>query len=212
MNRRKSNQKANSLRANRGNSRNKNSGFHDIPQRNLTIKNSKVFRFRAGTTLNEQIIAPNNMRGIFGLMATTTNNLQPMCKSLRVKRITIHTPPASTGNYSSCGVRWIGVYGEHVLVSDTSINISRPAFITSTPPANSLASFWRTTSDSDGFMALSVPQNSIIDLEVEWIIFDGANNVTSFLASAPLPLYSIVYGYLDGLNQTLAPIGLATYS
>lgn len=211
--RRKSNQKANSLRANRGNSRNKNNGsYHDLPQRNLTIKNSKVFRFAVKSTIDSVPITPFSIRGIFGLIAVTSTQLQPFVKSFRVKRVTIHSPPVTFGSYATSTIKWIGTYGEHIVVSDTSINTARPVFVTSAPPKESLASFWRICSDNDPFMLVSASQNSIIDFEVEWVQYEGDNALAYFVASAPVPTASVLYGYLDGITTTIRPIGIATYS
>jgi hypothetical protein len=85
---------------------------------------------------------------------------------------------SSTANYSVCSVEWTSTYGPSKVVSDSSIALE-PGYVHSSPPAQSLASFWSISgsNESDIIMLLNYPGNCIIDITYSLIVQNGETPV-----------------------------------
>jgi hypothetical protein len=62
------------------------------------------------------------------------------------------------------------------VVSDSSSNVAAPAYISTVPPKQSIASFWALTGSNEGFsmFELNTPIGSIIDIHITAVLFNGA--------------------------------------
>jgi hypothetical protein len=99
------------------------------------------------------------------------------------------SPPPSQGSFATCSVEWSGQAAASTLeVSDTSVSPTFPAHLNTTPPRNSLASFWQTAGAAvDQLFTIVAPAGSIVDVHLSLILSDDdATAVTLAIATGVL--------------------------
>lgn len=142
---------------------------------NLEVKHRYRFTSTAG---NLTAITPNKLLCAAGVMATSSTEGHAIFRAVKLDQIEIWTPPASQGQSATCSVYWssggpnVGMTRE---VSDTTVSTAIPAHVRTSPPANSLASFYGagTTGASPTIASLMAPTGSIIDVWVSLVMADG---------------------------------------
>jgi len=89
------------------------------------------------------------------------------------------------------------ITGNSFRYMDTSIGATTPSFVEAKPPKNSGQAAWHKADDATTCMLISVPVNSIIDVEYELVLHD--DGVASAVAT---PLTSAATGalYARGLD------------
>jgi hypothetical protein len=132
--------------------------------------------------------------------------------TLRIKRVQIWAPPLTSGT-NEVEILW-GVQGQAnmnpVRVTDVSVSTAFPAYISTSPPPNSVASFWQNVGVNQDMFKISCPTASYIDVTLELTLWNNEGsgfNTTVALAT----LGDMYYMSLDGPTpHDMQPIGLNT--
>jgi len=172
------------------------------PQFNATVKFARKARFAVitGNTLNlTRAMLLNHL-----VAAKTTTTATRLLSGIRLKSITIWamaTSSAASTQYAPvvASVEWTSTYGPSQIISDSSMSIS-PAFVQTSPPRNSLASFWSLTAsnESDVVAILTLPINALIDITYECILQNG-ETPTGVSPTNVMVAGSVYMSYLDGI-------------
>lgn len=186
------------------------------PQFNAHAKYTRTFRY---TSLSGAVlpISSQDILQSAGCVAATTTSAYPIYNSLRIRKISIWTPPPSQGAAATCTVAWANPTGSGsvnspaIEVSDTSVSTAQPATLVTRPPKLSIPSFWQQTSTLV-LCNITAPTGSIIDLCVDLIHCDGLlydNNVPVTIIGGTVGL--TYYFALDGeASKEYTPVALAT--
>jgi hypothetical protein len=149
-----------------------------------------------------------------GTVATGVNMLYSFYKSVRIKQVAIYAPPAAQGGFATCSVEWVSNTGNNREISDTSNSVSVPSTITSSPPRNSLASFWTSFDSTQILCILTAPIGSIIDVMLDLILYDDEDsaNGATYTSTALATVGNVYYLALDNSNATAhyVPVSLTT--
>lgn len=208
----KSNQKANSLRANRGGTRKSSQrpgmessrGGSMVMYKRLQppeFVTSPIYRrrirYRIGTNISQEALSNNDLcRGLGGVFAVTTTLGYPVCASVKLTQVEIWSPTPTMGSNVTASLQWdtSGANGDFAgpsqIEADSSMDPSRPAYIKTKPPKLSLCGFWKSTAlnDTDRIALVTCPSGSIID----FLILFTTNEALG--PSASLVLASVVAG------------------
>ncbi len=120
--------------------------------------------------------------------ATAINAAYRVFAAARVRNVEIWGP-ASAAGFSTVSLSLPGsvyVGGESKTISDSSLGADRPAHVSVRPPVGSLAYNWFNDGAAEVCMQIACPQNSIIDLQIEYVMrnSEGAVAVTAAVAAA----------------------------
>jgi len=155
-----------------------------------------------------------------GVVATSAVVGHSINQSVKVNKIEVWAPPASQGAFATCSILYPGTNQSQAReITDTSVSVTEPAHIVSTPPAKSLCSFWTNGAQvggaNDPLFTLTAPSGSIIDVWVSLILNDGVSandaNVTATLVGATVG--GLYYTSLDSTisaGSIYKPVGLTT--
>lgn len=182
----------------------------DPPAINSNVRISHKFRYVASAAIVDVGIVSDDLIMACGGMAVATTTVAALARTAKLKSVTVWTPTATSTTPTTCSVEWpASQRSPSSEVSDTSINVSRPAHIVARPPKESLSSFWFDESTNATVFTLNAPIGSVVDVELEYYLLDGTtaavqNTVTGATTGR------IYYGYLDGdTNHLLVPVSLA---
>jgi hypothetical protein len=131
---------------------------------------------------------------------------------IKLKRIEIISTfgTGSTTDPVPISLEWLSNYGPSAQSSDTASNVSVNACIKTSPPKQSLASFWSLTgvNESEVLCKLILPQNAshTVDLWVDIVLMDDETPVT--VVTAALSTAAQFYlSYMDGQSTSvLVPV------
>jgi len=183
-----------------------------LPQLRTNVVVSHTYRFvstsgTATTVTNDSVIAA------LGNICTVTNtSVSAIAQSFHVRKLTLVSPPASQGASATCSVEWLAaavVSSTNMEVSDTTVSVAVPACVVSSPPANSNAAFWQTSS-TNGLFILTAPVGTVIDLAVDYILVDDPafNKITTVATGV---LGTMYYLSLDpNATHRYTPVSLTT--
>jgi len=147
------------------------------PQLKSNIMLTHRYRFLS-TSSTTTTITPNSILCAAGTICTVVNsNVISMFTSFKIRRVEVWSPPASQGAAVTCSLNWSGAvsqFSPDLEVSDTSLSVTRPAYISTSPPQGSIASFWQSLS-SNGIFELTAPSGSVIDVVLDLILYDDDN-------------------------------------
>jgi hypothetical protein len=169
------------------------------PPFNSTISVSRRVRYVASTAFTSGSLTRADLLNHLICCTLATANAR-LLSGFKLNRIEIWSPGSSTFTTATSSVEWLSSYGPSKVVSDSSMTIE-PAHIVSTPPPQSLASFWSLTgsNETETLCTLSYGANSIIDLSYEIIFQNGETPVVVTTAASNatgtvymLPLFGIV--------------------
>lgn len=91
----------------------------------------------------------------------------------------------AAGATTSIALEWnagaTGFLMDGVAVSDQSVSASRPAYLTSTPPTESLGSWYQAgvTGDSNILFSITCPGGTLIQIDYDWVMNSGEPNVSA---------------------------------
>jgi hypothetical protein len=109
-------------------------------------------------------------------VSSIAGNNYRILSGIKLASIEIWSPAnvGSSGSNATCSVEWTSTYGPSSIKSDTSMGVE-PAYVHTSPPPNSLASFWSISGsgESDVIAFLTVPFNSVLDIVVDCIVQNG---------------------------------------
>jgi hypothetical protein len=191
------------------------------PQFNSTIKVQRKARFQVTsvTTGSTTLSLTRKMLLNHLVVATAANTCYRILSGIRLKSLTLW----SMGISNTSGlqyipvthsVEWTSTYGPSVIVSDTSMSV-RPAFISTSPPKNSLASFWSLTgfNETDVIAIIDYTPSTVIDMTYEVIIQNGESPVSA-TTTLTMTVGNLYMSYLDGLLGAgqISPVSYASIS
>lgn len=106
---------------------------------------------------------------------------------------------------TTCSVFWSSNYGPTNEVSDSG-NAFRTATVTTSPPKQSLASFWSLagSNETEVLCTITCPIGTIIDINVDLVLEDGETPV-SITSTQTGVLGQLYAGYLDFAAGAGAP-------
>jgi len=191
-----------------GNGR-RTAGNISIPQLRTNVIKRHRFRFVAASAVSVSGITSAMLLGTAGTICIVTNStVANIAKSVKIQSIEVWAPTATSTTATTCAVEWSGsVNSPNMEVSDTSINVSRPAHIKTSPPPQSTSSFWQVTGSSALFN-LTCPAGSIVDVTLH-LIENDQPTVSGVDTVATGVLGEMYYLPLDGTaTHLLLPISL----
>jgi hypothetical protein len=99
-----------------------------------------------------------------------------LLQAVKLNRIEIWSSQSSGASVSTVSILWQTQYGAQIEHSDSSTSTTFPAHLITTPPPQSLASFWSTngSDESEVLFQVSANQYSIIDVHMDLVMADGA--------------------------------------
>jgi hypothetical protein len=148
---------------------------------------------------------------------TSGANGYRVIQSIRVKEVEMWlfmAPGASTAGALDLELEWYSALANDVRISDMG-NANEPAYIRSTPPKNTLASFWsvQQSSEGDQLLAISIDNagyntqcSLVVDVAVEYTLVDPTTKllaISTFSGSA----HSLNYNVLDNTAIGATSIG-----
>jgi len=185
-----------------------------VPMFRSTIRFRHMFRFQSTNTSssNTLSITRADLLNLVTVGNFSANKLYRIFSGAKLNKIEMRNPGASSvagsdTELTTGSVEWTSTYGPSSEISDSGTPL-HPLFITTSPPRQSLASFWSLTgfNESDVLMIIVVPSLAIVDLWVEFVMQDGQTPV--LLTPTADPVDGQVYAvYLDGVvSGVLKPV------
>jgi len=141
------------------------------------------------------------------MVAKTTSSAARIFAGVKLNRVEIFDPgwvngSAPTGFGQPASLEWTSNLGPTTLRSDTG-NSFVPAHVVTTPPPQSLASFWSISgsNETEVLFTITVHQQSIIDVWFDFVLFNGETpvNIAPF---TPMTVGQLYAGFLDGVGST----------
>jgi len=168
------------------------------PQVAATIQSNRVQRYatlgNTGTVSITRAALLNHL-----LMCTATTTYGRLLSGYLLKGIKIWCPSSGSDVTSTISVEWLSNYGPSRIVSDVSMSV-KPAFLHSSPPKNSLASFWSLTgsNESEKICVLTLPEQSVVDVTYSRI-FENGETPTLVTATDSGTAGTLYMTFLDGV-------------
>ncbi len=133
------------------------------------------------------------------IMNTTATTNYRLLSGIRLKSVSIW----QSGSTSPISVEWTSQYGPSSIVSDTAVGTAQPAYVSTSPPPMSLASFWSITgqNETEVIAILSYVTNAVIDITYEAVLQNG-ETPTSVTTTANGTTGTVYMTYLDGVTKT----------
>jgi hypothetical protein len=174
------------------------------PQLITSVISSRTFRFYGA---NQAAVQRGFLLALLAVNASGGSQYWGIISSIKVKRISITAVTGSS--LQSIGLLWKGGgLARDLMISDSSTSTAMPAYITSTPPPMSNASFWSSIDSASLTEVLFVvnPTNEeggaspvcIVDVSVDMVLVNQEGfSVTGLGSGSPTPGF-LYYSYLDG--------------
>jgi hypothetical protein len=157
-----------------------------------------MLRFTATNASSSTVITRKNLLCAYLMGYGSSTTLLRLIAGIKLNRIEIYGSVASAGFANTVSVEWLSNYGPSSEISDTSTSTSEPAHLVTSPPPQSLASFWSMigTNESENIFNISCTAGSIIDVWVDIVLLDGQGNTASTSTTASGTYLYVTY--LDG--------------
>jgi hypothetical protein len=150
------------------------------------------------------------------VQAASATAAHSLFQSVKLNRVSIWgAPPGTTGGATvSCeflGSNSGGPSGPSRIFSDTVLGTSGTAKLVVKPPKTSYAGMWLGTS-GEGVISLVVPEGSVVDLDVTFVLSNGVATLasTTIAAGTAGAIYSLALDFTG--SAVLAPVSYATVS
>lgn len=187
------------------------------PQIKSNLVFSHRYRFVANANAAVNITSRNLVRAA-GYVCTTATNGASIVGSVRIKEVEMWAPPASQGAATTCSILWIGASSSvpgasDIEYSDTSVSTAFPAHVRSRPPPKTLAGDFCQDNSTLAMFSLVAPSGTIVDVDMELMLNDGATVATSNFTVASGTAGLVFYAPLDADTAAAAklqPISLST--
>lgn len=180
----------------------------------FTLK--KLLRFQANAAFSAQTITYVNLLDLL-CVATDATTLKRLCVAVRLKRVAIWGPPASSLVPVTVSIEYAAsagpIGGSTQLRSDTSMGATEPAYVTFVPPASTSMSMWQGASATGAAMIINGPVNSIIDVEMELVLQNGEAAVSCVTAASGATAGTVYCRGLDALasaSTVFPPVSYAS--
>jgi hypothetical protein len=143
------------------------------------VRFSHRFRYSNGSNnvTTEQITRGNLLNSIIVNLTGGTSNGR-IASAVRVKSIEMWTWMNNQGAVAdqTVALTWTSNYGPTSEISDSTFSSAVPAHIRTSPPRDSLASFWSSSgsNESEVILLISAPNYSIMDVVLDFVLLDGS--------------------------------------
>jgi hypothetical protein len=141
-----------------------------------TIKFKHHARYLASANITNQPVTRGNMLSTLLVnLAGSTNNAR-IIAGVKLNRIELYYAT----DFHPISVEWLSNYGPTTEKSDQTLTTASTACVKTSPPRNSLASFWTMTgsNESEILMLLTGQATMLVDVYSEFVLFDGETVAT----------------------------------
>jgi hypothetical protein len=173
------------------------------------------YRFQCNAQGSYPISSADILGACGGICTVSNSTIVGFFASFRIRRIEAWAFASTTPTLlpATISINWNGTpdFVSNQEISDTSFSSDYPAYVSCRPPRNTNAAFWQTTS-SENMFNITIPDNSIVDLELDLVVSDQ-QDVATFTGLTTATLGAQYYLALDGhASNELVPISLNTTS
>lgn len=177
------------------------------PARQSNIMVTHKFRFVCASSATLEV-TPNALLSAAGLVATAATVAYPIGMSMKIRRVSVWSPPPSQGTSAYAAIQW---YGHNAgiptsQISDTTMSVSQPAYVTSKPPQGTRAYQW-LTEDSSYVFQVKVETGSVVDVDLSFYLSDVVGSGLARTTSG-MTIGQNYYAGLTGVGSSAAPVGL----
>jgi len=163
------------------------------------------YRFQ-GTSVN-YTFTQQNILNLIGLMARTTTVGGNLAQSFKLNFVEIWATSQSN-NSSSITLRWASdstIGNSTNEVSETSLSSAYPSHIVARPSPSMYQSFWQVEGNDNTkeYFTVVASTQSIIDIDVSYILFDGLGSTSVTIADATAGRI-----YYPSPHSSMVPVGL----
>lgn len=183
------------------------------PPIDTKVRVTRTYRFEsAGTSL--ATIGVKELGLALGTVCTVVDStLSGLFISYKIHKIDIWAAPASAGASATVHLNWFDNTGTSQVkeLSDTSMNVSVPAHISSKPPQGTLASFWNLTATTTAnLFSIQTNDGAIVDIHVSGYLKDAGTAGTSLTVASGTLAVNYWPSLDNGGSDTYTPVGLPT--
>lgn len=179
-------------------------------QLSTTIHVRHRFRFTA-TAAAITVLTQWGLSTLLSVCYTTATAARGLFYAVRIREIEIWSPVPSIGATQSCAVRWSGgTLGSDANVSDTSMNVSEPAHVRSSPPARTTAQYWCNNDLAQTVLcAINYGAGAVIDVELDLILANSSQTIITAIAAGTDGFqYALPLDLSYAGTHNLLPVGL----
>lgn len=180
-----------------------------VPSFNTRPSWTRKFRFNAVSTGTAAIYS-NCLLSLIAIDSSTTNSLACtyIISSIRIKSIQVYGYKSDgTNGIVEISLAWAGQFGRDIELNAIGNGVN-PAYITSSPPAETSARFWRVSNSNESERLLSIhvgDDATIVDLTVEFTLCDGPASYGTYSVNEAAA--NVFYCSLDSLNSAGSGVG-----
>jgi hypothetical protein len=169
------------------------------------IRLSKKIRYQNTSSTTTFNLTRGNMLNII-MNGTTSSTCGRLLAAVRLVALEIWTSVPSNGP-NTISVEWLSLYGPSTQSSDTTISVSLPAHLRTSPPVASVSSFWSLTgqNESEVLAKIVLPSTSnamtVVDVSFDCVFMDDETPYSISLSQTVTP-NQFYMGYLDGQGSS----------
>jgi hypothetical protein len=184
-------------------------------QFSATVRFKHKFRFLCTTAsfTSPVTISRANLLSLLVMNGASNTTNYRIITGLKLNRIEIFGPSnlGSIATASTVSVEWLSNLGPSTVVSDSSSSNAFPSHITTSPPPQSLASFWSLSgiNETENLFTITAQTLSIIDVWCDIVLMNGesAHSVPSTNSGVAGTLYLLA---LDSSGGNYPPVSYQT--
>jgi len=172
-----------------------------------------VFRFQANQAVTGASLTGALMSGVIGGVRIAANTISPIASAFKIKKVVIW-PPTGVSTPKPAVWSWNtsnSAFDKDTMIVETmplGVSLTRP--LVSTPPDQTLASFWYDSGQTGNIAVYSADVGSVLDMHVDFTLSTNIPqfaNITTTAAGSAGVLY---YLPLDGTGTKWTTIGRPT--
>jgi hypothetical protein len=163
-----------------------------------SVRFKKQMRFKSTAAAVVNITRLDLLQLLMVNLAGTVVNTR-LIAGIKLNRIEMFDSQQSSTNFGNpTSIEWLSNLGPTTLFSETGTQF-QPAHVVSSPPPQSLCSFWSITgsNESEILFTLNIGSGGIVDCWFDIVLFDGESVVT-FNTNTVGTTGQLYMGYLDG--------------
>jgi hypothetical protein len=190
---------------NRRASQNKTPIYHPLPYAANTRFKHK-FRFLSVGNATPVVITRKQLLCSYLVGTATAMTCYRLIQGIKLNRIEMYSGNIGS-SYQTIALTWLSNYGPSTEISDTSTSNASPAHFETTPPLQSLASFWSMTgsNESEAILNITAAQNAILDVWVDIVLMDGPGAAVSTSQSCSSGYFYVTYFDGPGSSSVFLP-------
>ncbi len=140
---------------------------------------TRKLRFAATSQVTDVSLTVKELAQSIGIFAVTVSSAYIIPFAFRVKSVEMWGYPTSGAGHAETIIDWNSNpasgagYSPGLSVEGISSNVSEPAYVKSSPPPNSYASWWHNVDDTNTLFKLTCPDGTILDIVFEYVVNDA---------------------------------------